>query len=87
MFDNIIGITAGVFTAVSLLPQLIKIIREKKAENLSFPFLFILLTGQCLWIWYGILREDPPIILTNVTSGVLNTAVIIMGLKYNVKSA
>lgn len=86
MFENVIGIAAGLCTAVSLLPQLIKMIREKKAGNLSFPFLFILITGQCLWILYGFLREDVPIILTNVTSAVLNVAVIVLALKYKNKS-
>jgi len=82
MFDNIIGISAGVCTAISLLPQVIKIAKEKKTENLSFTFLFILLTGQSLWIWYGFLREDPPIIWTNVTSAAFNAAIIVLGIKY-----
>lgn len=83
MTDNMIGIAAGVCTAVSLLPQLIKIIKEKKAENLSFPFLFILLAGQGLWIWYGMLREDPPIIVTNAISAFFNVGIMVLGFKYS----
>jgi uncharacterized protein with PQ loop repeat len=34
--ENVIGIFAGVFTAVSMLPQLIKMFREKKATTFRF---------------------------------------------------
>jgi MtN3 and saliva related transmembrane protein len=57
-----IGIGAGICTAISLLPQLIKIIKDKKAEDISFLMLFVLLTGVGGWIWYGLLKKDYPII-------------------------
>ncbi len=87
MSTELIGIAAGVCTAISLLPQLIKIIREKEARNISLFYLVILLAGLSLWIWYGILREDLPIIVTNVTSIVLNVAIIILGIRYKRKES
>jgi MtN3 and saliva related transmembrane protein len=85
MSTELIGIAAGVCTAISLLPQLIKIIREKEARNISLFYLLILLAGLSLWVWYGILREDVPIIATNITSIVLNVAIIILGIRYKRK--
>jgi MtN3 and saliva related transmembrane protein len=85
MSTELIGIAAGVCTAISLLPQLIKIIREKEARDISLFYLVILLAGLSLWIWYGILRDDLPIIATNVISMVLNVAIIVMGIKYKRK--
>lgn len=85
MSTELIGIAAGICTAISLLPQLIKIIREKEARDISLFYLVILLAGLLLWIWYGILREDLPIIATNVTSIVLNVAIIILGIRYKRK--
>lgn len=85
MSTEFIGIAAGICTAISLLPQLIKIIREKEARNISLFYLVILLAGLALWIWYGILREDLPIIATNVTSIILNVAIIILGIRYKRK--
>jgi MtN3 and saliva related transmembrane protein len=81
-WTQILGLTAGVCTAVSLLPQLIKIIREKRAEQLSLFYLFTLLLGLGLWIAYGLLRSDLPIILTNIASASFNIAVIILSVKY-----
>lgn len=85
MKHEILGLIAGVFTASSMLPQLVKIIKEKKANDLSLGMLAILITGMCLWIYYGVLREDWPIILTNSFSLLLNIIVIILSIKYKNK--
>ncbi|TDH26197.1 hypothetical protein EXU57_11955 [Segetibacter sp. 3557_3] len=77
-----IGIIAGILTASSLLPQVIKIIREKKAEDVSIMMLIILMLGVALWIYYGILREDLPIIVTNAFSLLLNITTVVLRLKY-----
>jgi MtN3 and saliva related transmembrane protein len=77
-----IGILAGVFTAVSLIPQIVKIVKEKKSENISFAYLAILFAGLALWIVYGILRKDIPVIATNVASIVINVVTVGVGLKY-----
>jgi MtN3 and saliva related transmembrane protein len=82
---NWVGIVAGVFTAVSLLPQLIKLIRDKKAKDISLFYLMILFCGLCLWVWYGFLKNDLPIIATNSFSLLVNTAMIVLGIKYKNK--
>ena len=77
-----IGIFAGICTCISLLPQLVKIIKEKKAENISYLMLFILLIGVGTWIWYGSLKEDMPIIITNCVSFFINLLVIFFTIRY-----
>ena len=59
-----VGTGAGIFTGISMLPQLIKIIREKKAEDISYFMLVILMIGLSGWVWYGIRKNDLPIIFT-----------------------
>jgi MtN3 and saliva related transmembrane protein len=81
-YSKYIGIVAGILTSVSLLPQLIKIIKEKKAENISVPMLLILLAGLAGWAWYGLLKKDYPIIITNSFSFIVNSMVIGFSLKY-----
>ena len=82
VISSYVGIGAGAFTALSLVPQLFKIIREKKAENISYFMLAILLTGLGGWIWYGILKDDLPIIITNAFSFINNILIIIFSAKY-----
>ena len=84
-YSKYVGIGAGIFTAVSLLPQLIKIIKDKKAEDISYFMLFILLVGLSGWIWYGILKNDYPIIITNIFSFIVNSLVIGFSVKYKEK--
>jgi MtN3 and saliva related transmembrane protein len=85
MSTEIIGIVAGVFTSVSLLPQLIKIIKEKKAKAISYGMLIVLLIGLGCWIWYGALREDLPIIVTNGFSFLINSLMIVFTINYKDK--
>lgn len=78
----LIGIAASVFSTASLLPQLIKILKEKKAENLSVSMLIILMAGLLLWIAYGVILNDPIIITANAISVIINLMIIIFSLKY-----
>ena len=81
-YTHIVGIGAGVFTAISMLPQLIKIIHEKKADDLSYLMLFVLLVGLGGWVWYGILKNDYPIIVTNSFSVLVNLLIIFFSFRY-----
>jgi MtN3 and saliva related transmembrane protein len=71
-----IGIAAGIFTSCSLLPPLIKLIKEKKPDEVPIGMLVVLLGGLSLWIYYGILKSDWPIIVTNCFSLLQNITMI-----------
>lgn len=78
-----IGIVAGIFTASSLVPQVVKTLKEKKSEDVSFLMLFVLQAGLILWIVYGIKKNDWPIIVTNSFSLAVNILMVILRFKYN----
>lgn len=77
-----VGIVAGICTAISLLPQLFKIIKTRKAEGISMVMLIILMLGIIGWITYGIMKDDYPIIITNSFSFLINVLIIIFSVKY-----
>ncbi len=79
---TIIGISASFFTAIALVPQLIKLIKEKKAEGLSLGMLSALLAGLSLWIYYGHLKKDWLIIISNSVSLLFNIVTAVLTLKY-----
>jgi MtN3 and saliva related transmembrane protein len=81
-YNEIIGIMAGVFTAASLLPQLIKTIKEKDASSISTVMLLVLITGISLWVYYGFLKNDIPIIATNIFSDLVNLTLLFFSIKY-----
>ena len=81
-FSQYVGICAGLLTSISLVPQLYKIIKEKKADNISYSMLLILLAGLGGWIWYGVLKKDYPIIITNSFAFVINSLITAFSIKY-----
>ena len=76
------GIVASIFTAISLLPQLIKLVREKDATNISFATLFVLFIGLGLWVCYGVLRGDWIIVVSNGFSLLVTAVVIALSFHY-----
>lgn len=77
-----IGLAAGICTGVSLLPQLFKIMKEKNADGISAGMLGVLMAGLALWVWYGCLKSDWPIIITNAFSLLVNITIMILLLVY-----
>lgn len=82
MTTLVIGICASVLTAISLLPQLIKLLKEKKSDHISLGMLIILLSGLGLWITYGLLKDDYIIIIANSFSLFINLIVITLTIIY-----
>ncbi|KAB1229341.1 SemiSWEET transporter [Chryseobacterium viscerum] len=85
MNENILGIIAGVLTSVSMIPQLVKVIREKNVEDISLLMLLVLISGLSLWVWYGFEKDELPIILSNSFAVLVNTSLLICYIKYNKK--
>jgi MtN3 and saliva related transmembrane protein len=81
--QQITGIAAGVLTSTSMLPQLVKLVKEKKADAISPVMLIILICGLALWTWYGVMLNDLPIIVTNAFSLVVNTTILILRQVYS----
>ena len=79
---TIIGIAASLLTATSMMPQLIKILRDKEAESVSILMLAVLFSGLSLWIWYGILIDDIIIVVSNSFSAFVNVLTVIFSIKY-----
>jgi len=82
MSTEITGIVAGIFTGISLLPQLVKALREQKPQDISWLMLTALLIGLSLWVVYGIQKTDWPIIVTNSFSLLVNCCLIILNFYY-----
>jgi len=80
--ETALGIVAGILTSISMLPQLIKVIKEKEVENISVGMIFVLLSGVSLWVVYGIMIDEWPIILSNSFSVLVNIFLLIYYYRY-----
>ncbi|MEJ2271957.1 MAG: SemiSWEET transporter [Candidatus Bathyarchaeota archaeon] len=64
-YIEIIGLTAAAMGGVSFFPQVLKVMKTKSTKDISRE-MFLLLTGSIfLWLVYGILLNNMPIIIAN----------------------
>lgn len=87
MDENLLGIIAGILTSIAMLPQLIKVIRQKNADDLSWAMLLVLISGLSLWVWYGFIKNELPIILSNAFAVLVNITLLTFCIIYKKKSS
>ncbi|MBC7555462.1 MAG: SemiSWEET transporter [Chryseobacterium sp.] len=85
MNENILGLVAGGITSVAMVPQLIKVLKEKDVEDLSILMICTLIAGLSLWVLYGFLKDELPIILSNAFAVLINIFLLISYLVYRKK--
>ena len=78
--QNLLGLLAGSFTTISFVPQVVRIWRTKKADDISTSMFVIFIVGVALWLYYGILLQAWPVIAANAIT--LALAMMILALKF-----
>lgn len=79
---TLIGLTAGFCTTIAFLPQAIKTWKSKSAKDLSLGMYSVFCTGVLLWLTYGILINDLPIIITNLITIILAASILYFKLSF-----
>ena len=79
------GYFAAILTTLAFLPQLIKTIKTKKAEDVSLLTLIMFLTGVFSWIIYGYKISSTPILLANIITFILNLLILIFKISFSKK--
>ncbi|NOK86107.1 MAG: hypothetical protein GFH27_549397n55 [Chloroflexi bacterium AL-W] len=82
MLVELIGFTAAILTTVAYLPQVIKTWKSKSAKDLSLGLFGILTAGVILWLTYGILTNNGPIIAANAITLFLTGSMLVFKIKY-----
>lgn len=75
----LLGLAAGALTIIAFVPQVIRTWKTKSAHDLSLGMYSILCTGVLLWLIYGLIIEDIPIIVANAVT--LSLALVILYFK------
>ena len=79
------GYFAAVLTTAAFLPQLIKTLKTKKAEDVSLLTLIMFICGVVFWIIYGYAISSLPILIANVVTLTLNLFILISKTYYGRK--
>ena len=62
---DILGMTAGCISSITFLPQVIKTWKTKSAEDISLLMFTFATISVIMWLVYGIILQNVPIIFTN----------------------
>jgi MtN3 and saliva related transmembrane protein len=84
---SITGIGASICTAMASIPQLVKIVMSKKANDISLVMLLVLITGLGLWILYGFLKKDIILMVANAIPFMVNILIVIFYFRYQNNNA
>lgn len=79
-FTTTLGFSAALFTTISNIPQAVKIIRTKETKGVSATSYTVLFIGLALWVAYGFLRNDWPVIVANSISALICGIVLFLKL-------
>ncbi len=78
---KLLGLCAAVCTTVSFLPQATRTIRTRDTSGISLWMYVIFCAGVLLWLVYGLLRRDTPVIAANAITLVTAGTVLVLKIR------
>ena len=77
-YQELLGFIAAGLCAISFLPQLIKIWRFRSVKDISTGMYVIYSFSVILWLIYGIIIKSAPLILAEILTLILVSAILVM---------
>ena len=77
-----IGIAAAILTTAAFAPQAVRAWRTRSTGDVSLAMFLMLVAGIALWLTYGILLADLPLILANAVTLVLAGAILVAKIRF-----
>jgi MtN3 and saliva related transmembrane protein len=78
----ILGLAAGFLATGAMVPQVVKVWKTKQTRDLSLATFLMIDLGVGLWLVYGILIREVPVIAANLVGVLLLTSIVIAKLRY-----
>ena len=72
----------GLLMGLAPLLQVRVILRERSSEGISAGWVMILLVGFLLWLAYGFVNRDVPLIITNVVAVSVTATLLVTMRRY-----
>jgi MtN3 and saliva related transmembrane protein len=80
---TVVGSMAAFCTTVAFVPQVVRVWKLKRAEEISRVTFLVFGVGVLVWLVYGIFVASWPIILANAITFVLAVAILVMKWKWD----
>ena len=79
---ELIGFIAGIFVAVSVLPQVIKSWRTKSTKDVAILWSILNGIGQILWLIYGVVAHSSSLVVMASVTLFFNLSMVYLKLRY-----
>lgn len=79
---QILGLAAGSCTTIAFLPQVLKTWNSGSAKDLSLGMFSFFCFGVLLWLIYGIVIKDVPVIVANLLTLILASFLLFFKLRF-----
>jgi MtN3 and saliva related transmembrane protein len=79
---TLIGLVAACLTTIAYAPQAIKTWRTRSTGDISLGMFALMVTGVALWLVYGVMIGDLPLILGNGMTLSLSGAILVLKLRH-----
>lgn len=79
---QLLGLTAGMLTTIAFLPQVIKTWKSRSAKDLSLRMFLLFCLGVAMWLAYGVLVQDVPVIAANLLTLMLASTLLFFKLRF-----
>ncbi|MDR1055931.1 MAG: SemiSWEET transporter [Prevotellaceae bacterium] len=76
-----VGFVAAFCTSMSFLPQAYKVIKTRDTRSISLVMYIVYVIGVSLWLIYGILTADIPLIVANFVTLLLAAFILFIKIK------
>ena len=77
-----LGYAAGILTTLAFLPQAVRMFRTRQTRDISMLWAFAMNLGIVLWLFYGIVKNDLPIVAANSITLVLLIIILYYKVRY-----
>lgn len=77
-----VGMAAALLTTAAFVPQAIKVWRSRSTKDISLAMFTLMVAGIVLWLSYGILIDDVPLIIANAVTLILAGAILVAKIRF-----
>lgn len=78
---QLIGAFAAICTTIAFVPQVHHSYKTRDLSGISLPMYSIFTVGVALWLVYGILKQDWPLILANGITCAASLTILVLKLR------
>jgi MtN3 and saliva related transmembrane protein len=79
---QLLGLAAGSLTTAAFFPQVIKTWKSRSAKDLSLGMFSLFCLGVALWLLYGFMVQDIPVIAANLITLMLASTLLFFKLRF-----